>query len=279
MAIENISSVAIGLIGPIPDLERPREIESSVLRSIRGDGDKIEARDSLEIRQGRLRTDAISLKESAGRQAILQAQRTINQIAGGTADFIRSELEDIRLLVEEIDTGDFTAQQRLDAQLTIESRIARIDQRVEGSKFSGEKVVTGKPVRIVTDTETGEGFDVEFEDISSAGLGLSEIDVTESDSTESALNIIESATNIIDNLESDIQASNSVIEELGAKTNEEIRSAVMSLQSHELLGAPAESRRMVEESGDGLTVTLQSASLLLEKIDLNTETVAALLKG
>jgi len=99
------------------------------------------------------------------------------------------------------------------------------------------------------------------------------------DSTESALNIIESATNIIDNLESDIQASNSVIEELGAKTNEEIRSAVMSLQSHELLGAPAESRRMVEESGDGLTVTLQSASLLLEKIDLNTETVAALLKG
>lgn len=277
MPINSISSL-LSYISSNQAVPSNTASDSALIESIREQTRLSDTGDVLSLRLSNLRSRFRDLYESKIDVETLQAKKTINQIVSGAISYIESEAGKIKSLINEVNSGDFTDSQVADAQLQIESRLALIDLKASETNFNSEPLLTGEPVKITLEPQSGEGFSVEFSDISASGLELAAIDISTDESRASALESINTALSITATVSESIDLSNSV---LGKAITESVSGFEDSFKSLSETGA-------LNTSGDPNKIRIDPGKLSSGfgnlnssgmGLDLTSELVSTLLKG
>ena len=233
--------------------------------------------DSLTFRMRNLRTDLAELKESQRKAGTEQARRTVMQIAESAVGRISHQLTEMQRLAESVEAGEMSGSQLADVQLMMESRAARIDLAVSQAKFRTDQIMTGENVRITTDTQTEEGFDVEYPLVDSQSLGLDAVDVVNQQNAGDATELIEDAAATISSVASDIEEALSVQSAQFEQAINEISENMAAMRSHELLGAGDETRWLRADT-EGIAGNTEALRTILSATRLDAELVTSILK-
>ncbi|GAF87331.1 unnamed protein product, partial [marine sediment metagenome] len=143
--------------------------------------------------------------------------------------------------------------------------------------FRTDRIMTGENVRITTDTQTEEGFDVEYPLLDSQSLGLDAIDVENQQNAGDASELIEDAAATISSVASDIEEALSVQSAQFEQAINEISEKVAAMRSHELLGAGDETRWLRADTG-GTPGNTEALRTILSGTRLDADLVASILK-
>jgi hypothetical protein len=263
MSIQGISSTAMMLLSPMSAIERIRSTEPQLLHALENLKPGSESGDKASVRFANLDYAHTRLRESNSGLQSWQARKTVAETAYKAVCEIQSELEEIQGLIGEISEGDFSESQLADAQLIIESRVARINDIAAAARYGGESILTGETVRVTTDAVTGEGFDIRYDAVDSETLGLSAIDLVGTD-VETNVEIISDAIGMVENIEADVAVGIGEVEAVLEERVGEVRTAFESLMGAEMLNAGDETRWL--STGEGVGDVLSGLKLSREMV-------------
>ncbi len=244
MQISDISSRIHSALASSHELSRTQREESALARALerQRSGEAGGARDRLTIRLSTLRLDAAELRQTHRDVSKTQARRTISQTVQAKVGRVQGELEEMQRLADAVEAGEVTEDQLQDVQLMMESRMAHIDVAVSQAKFGGQQLITGETVRITTDSQTEEGFDVTYERVDSESLGLNTVDVVNQSSPGVAAELVEKAMEAVSEISGKIEREYSSQGTQLERQMGELQEKMAEMRSHERLNSPTEER-------------------------------------
>jgi len=285
MSIQGISSSAYLFLQPPEAVTRVRRSTSTIAQVLDQVklGNEVPTADTVSLRFTTLERAHSRLRETSSALETVQARKAVVMTVEQSLGRIGSELDQIEMLLEDIEEGEYSESQLADAQLIIESRIARIDDIAGSTKYAGGELLRGETVRVMSDPVTEEGFDVYYPKIDSESLGLESIDVVSS-AIDANIEIATAASEALSSAAVDVESEIEFIDTVFSENITGLEEAFESLRSSELLGA-AEETRWVTSSGGGipgggnLGKLIPAARLVsvLSNLNLDPEVVSSLL--
>lgn len=277
MDIQQVTTRIITLLQAGGSIDRSREAESTTGQALRDakSAESTQDRDRLAIRLGRIDYSRSKLREVRDDLNIGQSKLTIMQTAKSAANSIRAELDEISRLTTAVSEGEVAESRLEDVQRMIDLRLARIEEIASSATYSGNRLLTGESVRIITDVRTREGFNVSLPEISVESLGLEGIDVVNED-IEKAVETVGGAFPSIDTAISRITSEELSMQREIESWMSELMNRFEEMSSREMLNAPAE-MKWIEGDGE-VDVTSRALGTIFASGTLDADVVSSLLK-
>jgi len=277
MDIQQVTTRIITLLQAGGSIDRSREAESTTGQALRDakSAESTQDRDRLAIRLGRIDYSRSKLREVRDDLNIGQSKLTIMQTAKSAANSIRAELDEISRLTTAVSEGEVAESRLEDVQRMIDLGLARIEEIASSATYSGNRLLTGESVRIITDVRTREGFNLSLPEISVESLGLEGIDVVNED-IEKAVETVGGAFSSIDTAISRITSEELSMQREIESWMSELMNRFEEMSSREMLNAPAE-MKWIEGDGE-VDVTSRALGTIFASGTLDADVVSSLLK-
>ncbi|NOT28967.1 MAG: flagellin FliC [Planctomycetes bacterium] len=154
----------------------------------------------------RMRAQVRSLQQ-AGRNA--SDGVSLVQTAEGSLNELNGNLVRMRELAIQSSNGTLNTGDRTVIQEEFAALIAEIDRVAAQTTFNGVNILDGSTtsLSIQVGTESGETIDIAFEDMQSAALGLSGVDISDVSGAQAALDLIDTAVDSVSSLRGGLGSS------------------------------------------------------------------------